>query len=109
MNYAEKFCSTCGRLLRDCTCPIIINWADVSENDKLIAENEKLKEDRDLWKASEASCNRQYNELLDENEKLKTLLQEATEFEEMEHDYCHSPSAMTWRQKVEKALEDNDE
>lgn len=37
----------------------------------IMAENEKLKEDRDLWKESEAQCSKMYNELLVENEQLK--------------------------------------
>lgn len=38
---------------------------------QLQSENKRLREDRDLWKQSEDTCNKRYNELFEENELLR--------------------------------------
>jgi cell shape-determining protein MreC len=61
---------TCGE------CKQEAHLKDIAELHRLRQENEKLKEDRDLWKQSEATCNKEYKSLLEENERLRAALEE---------------------------------
>ena len=61
----------------------------------LTAENESLRKDHDLWKASESACNIQFNKLLEEKNTIEARLTEALgalkelkqEYEKNEHEY----------------------